>query len=346
MPIHVHAGKNAPTRGTWEAGDADEHAHNLTDWRQEYDQISAGAFYGRIDEVQLDEMQVFREHTNRALRQQCNVWPESLWIGIPAAQVCRINGRPVGEAEVMCQPGHRDFELVTPGSFTIYGLVVSRRLLASAAGEAGLALMERAPSTHMRLRLPAQTRKSITFLIERLLGAERQTPVSQVHRDILMMALVELLQLEVPCNDVPPSYAHRKRVVDQVKHYLDDPAHAPVSVTELCELTHVSQRTLQYCFTSILGISPVQFLRTARLNRVRRILVQPGDTTTVTGAANDWGFYHLGQFSQDYRHLFGESPSATLTRCRGAPALVPKVAVQRGVESTPSLRSRPSSMCT
>ncbi|GHA99571.1 helix-turn-helix domain-containing protein [Modicisalibacter luteus] len=322
MPLQTHENKNAPKRCVWEARDADEHAHNLTDWRQEYDQVSAGAFYGRIDEIQLDEMQIFKEHTSQALRQQCNVWPESLWIGIPRDRTCRINGRPVGEYEVMCQPGRCDFELVTPEAFDIYGLVVSRRLLASAAGESGLALMERAPSTYMRLRLPSHTRKAVTFLIERLLRADRETLAPQVHRDILMMALVEMLQQKVPNDDVPPSYSHRKRVVDQVKRYVDAPEYVPVTMAELCGLTHVSQRTLQYCFTSILGISPVQFLRTARLNRVRRALAHPVDGTTVTGVANDWGFYHLGQFSRDYRRLFGEPPSETLARYRDASLLL------------------------
>jgi AraC family ethanolamine operon transcriptional activator len=36
----------------------------------------------------------------------------------------------------------------------------------------------------------------------------------------------------------------------------------------------------------------------------------------VGQVAGDWGFYHLGQFSRDYRRLFGESPSATLARHR------------------------------
>ena len=32
--------QSAPGRSTREAQDADEHAHNLTNWQQEYDQLS------------------------------------------------------------------------------------------------------------------------------------------------------------------------------------------------------------------------------------------------------------------------------------------------------------------
>ena len=33
---------------------------------------------------------------------------------------------------------------------------------------------------------------------------------------------------------------------------------------------------------------------------------------TIQDIASHWGFWHLGQFAQDYRHLFGELPSDTL----------------------------------
>lgn len=74
---------------------------------------------------------------------------------------------------------------------------------------------------------------------------------------------------------------------------------------ELCQLTHVSRRTLQYSFTTILGISPLQFLRLTRLNRVRRALRAASPEQSVTDIATYWGFWHLGQFAHDYKQQFG-----------------------------------------
>ena len=37
-------------------------------------------------------------------------------------------------------------------------------------------------------------------------------------------------------------------------------------------------------------------------------------TTRVTDVANEWGFWHLGQFAADYRRHFGELPSETFER--------------------------------
>ena len=113
-----------------------------------------------------------------------------------------------------------------------------------------------------------------------------------------------------------PSYAHRRKVVEQVKRYLAEHPDAPLSIPELCERVHVSRRTLQYSFESMLGISPLQFLRSARLNQVRRALCEPQQTSPIASIAAERGFWHPGQFARDYKALFGENPSETVKRSR------------------------------
>ena len=57
--------QSAPKKCIQEAFDADEHAQNLTRWQQQYDQLTPGRFYGRLDEIALPALQVFKEqHTN------------------------------------------------------------------------------------------------------------------------------------------------------------------------------------------------------------------------------------------------------------------------------------------
>jgi AraC family ethanolamine operon transcriptional activator len=310
----------APKRCTHEAFDADEHAQNLTQWQQEYDQLSAGSFYGRLDEVALETMQVFKEHTGQALRQQCRVWPDSLWIGIPATrQGSRINGQALSEGEVMCRPGGRDFELVTPEAFDIYGLVIQLPALSAAAKRQGVNLDTRWQAMPRR-QAASETFHAVSFLIERLLTSQTLAIASHIHQDILLMALLELLQAKQPSAALPPSYAHRKEVVDRVKRYVDEHLDGPVTMEELCQLTHVSRRTLQYSFTAILGISPLQFLRLTRLKRVRRALRAARPEQSVTEIATYWGFWHLGQFAHDYKQQFGESPSRTLNSPASQPA--------------------------
>jgi AraC family ethanolamine operon transcriptional activator len=83
----------------------------------------------------------------------------------------------------------------------------------------------------------------------------------------------------------------------------------------LCAEVGVSQRTLEYAFQERLGTSPVAFIRRLRLHAVRRaLLAAERGGATVTEIAMTFGFYQLGRFAAEYRAIFGELPSATLTR--------------------------------
>jgi AraC family ethanolamine operon transcriptional activator len=85
----------------------------------------------------------------------------------------------------------------------------------------------------------------------------------------------------------------------------------PLTVAELCTRLHMTRRTLQNCFHDTLGQSPASYLRSLRLNAVRRALRESPPSATVADIAAGWGFWHMGHFSQDYKALFGETPSQT-----------------------------------
>jgi transcriptional regulator GlxA family with amidase domain len=89
------------------------------------------------------------------------------------------------------------------------------------------------------------------------------------------------------------------------------------SVSELCAIIRVSERTLSTCSVKYLGLSPAQYIRLRRLNLVRAALLRAGPTTaSVAQIAQQYWFSELGRFARTYRKLFGESPSATLRRAR------------------------------
>lgn len=317
----------APTAPGWcvrEARDADEQAHNLRGWQQQYDQISDGAFYGRIDEVVMPDLQLFREHTSQALRQQCNVWPDSLWLGLAVqGQECRINGQTVSSTQLMCRPGNHDFELITPETFDIFGIVIHQQALQRVAEAQQLVLDSQILNRPCR-DWSVEKLAHVRYWLGRLLSTGSKashagaSPVAAaLQQDLLIMTVLELLQYQQPQQRQLPSHPRRLAVVNQVREYLAAHPGAPLTITELCEQVHVSRRTLQYSFETILGISPLRYWRVLRLNTVRRELSKVGggdDALPIACLAARWGFWHPGEFARDYKQLFGESPSQTRLR--------------------------------
>jgi AraC-like DNA-binding protein len=92
-----------------------------------------------------------------------------------------------------------------------------------------------------------------------------------------------------------------------------------VQVTDLCRAAGVSERTLEYAFKEVMGLTPVSYLLRLRLHRVRRALLEATHaSSTVSAEALKWGFWHFGEFSRAYKACFGELPSDTLRRGPGA----------------------------
>jgi AraC-like DNA-binding protein len=87
------------------------------------------------------------------------------------------------------------------------------------------------------------------------------------------------------------------------------------STARLAREVHLSVRALQARFRRDIDMSPMDYVRQARLRCVRLALVDATPTTTTVRAlAQRYGFAHLGRFAALYRQTYGESPAATLRR--------------------------------
>lgn len=310
-----------------QAHDADEHAHNLTQWQQIYDQLSAGAFAGQLTELWLDDAQVFREYTSHTVRQSCMVWPDSFWFGIPYCDGNngRIDAKYIGDDAIAVRPGNCAFELLTPNAFDILGVVISEQALVRHAREVEHAeLSTSLNSREILLVGTAAKRRFAHFLLNTLTAVEhnnavQSSPAAQHGlRQAILSSLVSLLG--AIGNEPRTSTAHRnrQRLVNKVRDHVLAHHDQAITVPDLCRQFHVSRRTLHNSFCQVLDVSPAAYLRSIRMNAVRRELKNPDSAFhSVQDAAAAWGFWHLSQFASDYKHLFGELPSTAL-RTRAA----------------------------
>ena len=108
---------------------------------------------------------------------------------------------------------------------------------------------------------------------------------------------------------------HRLR---RVREFVREHAHRRILLRELCAVSGLSRRGLEYLFQDLLGVRVSLFLLQSRLHGVRReLLAAPAAHGQVKECALNWGFWHLGRFASEYHDLFGEKPSDTLARPSG-----------------------------
>ena len=102
-----------------------------------------------------------------------------------------------------------------------------------------------------------------------------------------------------------------KRAVEYIREHL----HLPIGIADIARAAGVPGRTLFKHFQDFKGVSPMRYVRDARLARARQAL-RASAGESVTAIALNCGFTHLGRFSAEYRRAFGESPSRTLAASR------------------------------
>ncbi|MGU9857108.1 AraC family transcriptional regulator [Pseudomonas sp. LF245] len=100
---------------------------------------------------------------------------------------------------------------------------------------------------------------------------------------------------------------------EAVRQFIEEHLTDDISVEQLMATAKVSERSLYTLFERQVGLSPRDYVRQRKLERVHARL-QLATARSVTEVALDHGFMHLGRFSEAYRKRFGELPSQTWKR--------------------------------
>ncbi|NIY76850.1 AraC family transcriptional regulator [Thalassospira sp. HF15] len=102
--------------------------------------------------------------------------------------------------------------------------------------------------------------------------------------------------------------------VKRARDYIHAHADKKLGLADISAAAGCGYRGLQKGFMDAFGTTPMAYLRTVRLKRVRAILKSEPYGKTVSEIAQKWGFTHMGRFAQDYYREFGELPSETIRK--------------------------------
>ena len=300
--------------------DVGEQAASLRRWDQVYEQLTPGRFVGTLHEVCFRGVQLFRETTSQSVHEAGGAWTGSRSLGVPLAMAgnALFRGQSVRPGAVMTLSGDDDLEFYAPRGFDVLGASVDETALREHArcveerdidrlfGGSSVLVPDAA-----RLDAFRGTLLSILDSLDANPTALLFEPAQRLLEETVLGAIVAVIDGN---DDAPPGAPHAGRLhaVERSRAYMQTHIDEPITMAGLCKALGLSRRTLQYSFQEVLGINPVRFLRALRLNGVRRELRAPPPGATVQDAAARWGFWHLGHFVTDYKHMFGELPSETL----------------------------------
>lgn len=313
------AGATQAFRRDRELLDSQQHAGELAGWEQNYDQISRGSFRSRLVEIEFDDVQLFQEELSQAVFQTGQCGGDMIAFGVFSAMSseARWHGGEIGLDDVLCIDGKCELVLSTPKTSCLLGMGFPKQRLAAWCGELPDAFDQRVKRLSLSPLRDQQTARHLRDTVIRLITELLHRPndclpgaVARQLHDELAQLVVELLYGD-PRDRERRMTGRAKKVVQRARAFALERREEPPSLLEVCQHTFVSLRTLQNCFQTVLGESPATYLKMLRLNGARRELMQGGAETLISDIAANWGFWHLSQFSTDYRCMFGELPSTT-----------------------------------
>lgn len=177
------------------------------------------------------------------------------------------------------------------------------------------------------LRLPPSLARQTKNIMQTLTATLANEPenfdnpaASRALSHCLQTLLLNTLEAAVPARTMRSarSSVSQSKVLRRAAAFLKANAGSNIYVSDLCEATGVSIRSLEHIFRSHFGMPAMRYLKLQRLHLARKMLSDPlSAVDSVKSASLSCGFWELGRFAGEYRQLFGELPSVTLARRGG-----------------------------
>ena len=299
------------------------HAAHVQEWNQDYSQLTSGSAESWLMQLSTAGCHVFREQINQRVVQH-GVAPEgkmcfAVPLNVPGA--IRMQGREVDDSSLFFLHGGEEFMFHMPMGMELLSITFERELfeeaLAQTASAKEISQLLRQPVIRVAPQRFAHARDRLLALFSQALKSDESDSTPDRDRDhaLEQAMLGELLQLMID-----PACDKRQRSPSSVRSFIVEKCHRLAtadsndvpSVNELCQRLQVSRRTVQNSFQSVAETTPLNYLRSVRLNGVRRVLMStPAADLSIGDAAAQWGFFHLSHFAAEYHELFAELPSHT-----------------------------------
>ncbi len=289
-------------------------------WGLDFTQLDCGPFAGLLRQVTAPKVSLTHFTLNRHFYQRGEIRAPGRTFAIFLNRITPMrwqNSTAVDSETLVIFPEDGALDSVTFPGFDAVSISVDPGLLTRTAQENGFErALEALPRHAMNFQTDGQVIAALRVRV-RTLQKQPESGLASVYlcelEGEIAYLVLKALSLRMG-RESRSSHRMRDRAFKAALDILDR-APDPPSIPELCRMAGASERTLRNAFQERLGVAPKHYVNAMRLKRVReKLLDGPASASPVQDIAASFGFWHTGQFAADYRRLFGELPSETLSR--------------------------------
>jgi AraC family ethanolamine operon transcriptional activator len=308
----------------FESRDVTEMGEVLGGWDRRYQQLSPGSISSRVLTSSIGSLGIFHNYWQGNIQYE-GATPKdvvAMAVNLVRTEGTRWLGQLVGADDLIVMNGDASGESISGHCWDTMIFMIPRTKLmqqiAYISSEDPEHILQNTSIIHLPATLAGRLRQACMAYLAAmnwsLAHPELSLPLPEMAE-----SLVELLALAaVSTSEARNRSCTGKRhahILSRAREYSAYHCDRPLRIWQLCREIGVSERTLRHIFQQRTGMSPHDFLKSERLNMAHRMLRDNNSRAQlIKQFSHSIGFPQVGHFSRDYKQLFGELPSHTLSK--------------------------------
>lgn len=283
-------------------------------------QLTPGVFSGRVISIPFGAVRLVRQECNRGIQLRRKVQREQLLIGYNNGGSVLEHGR-TWSADQMLVVYDGDVDVNALDCVDLIWLEIDLTVLGEVEREAILRSVEcrNVLASFGNDTVTANVRNYIAAILQ--VGGYDSTflnsgSMSRHIETVVLGRVSRALDSARVYGPVKKREGKAFSLVQLVERYMWENVDEPLTLSRICESTNCRMRSLIYSFKGSFGLGPITYLKILRLNAAHRRLKEARDSTRIFDVAADFGFWHMGHFSADYKRMFGITASGTVAAKR------------------------------
>jgi AraC family ethanolamine operon transcriptional activator len=280
-------------------------------------QLTPGSFFGKVIAIPTGAVRLVRQECNRGIQLRRKIQNGKLLIGYNNGAGSVLEHGRAWSPDDMLVVRDSDVDLNALDRMDLIWLEIDLTALSELERQAFLRSVEprNALASFGNATATTDVRSYLMAMLEIGAGDSTFFNSEPMRRHIEMVVLTRVSRA---LDSAHANGLGKKRereafgLVQLVERFMWENVDEPLTLSRICESTNCRMRSLIYSFKESFGFGPITYLKILRLNAAHRRLKETRGSVRIFDVAADFGFWHMGHFSADYKRMFGSTASETV----------------------------------
>jgi len=290
--------------------DFDQYNETVKNWDLNYKLLSKSDFSAELHMIFDDNFSLLNEKLIGKIEQKGKTEKGLMVFGI-LAKNCTLYwfDKKIGSDTLVIFPKENNYEVISDSNHDAYVLSINKNIFFDVMKKAGIKKDEKIFNNKAQLLvLNKEFSSRFINLLEYYLNTNLNNPKkNSALIESITLSLVEYFG-KAKLKKVPIKLNKKDLAIKKAVKLIDKQVDNLFSIPQICALVGVSESTLLIAFKEKYQVSPSDYIKAFRLNKVKQEIYNT-KTITISEIAGKYHFWHMGQFAKDFKKQFGILPS-------------------------------------